>query len=52
MKFERFEDVPVWQDGVKLSVAVFSMTEDKRFHFRGDIASQIQKEQLYLFLII
>ncbi len=46
MKFERFEDVPVWKDGVKLTVEVFKLTEDKRFCFRGDIANQIQRASL------
>ncbi|MDD5259730.1 MAG: four helix bundle protein [bacterium] len=46
MKFERFEDVPVWKDGVKLTVQVFTLTEDKRFCYRGDIANQIQRASL------
>ena len=46
MKFERFEDVPVWKDGVKLTVEVFKLTEDKRFCFKGDIANQIQRASL------
>jgi four helix bundle protein len=46
VKFERFEDVPVWKDGVKLTVEVFKLTEDKRFCFKGDIANQIQRASL------
>jgi len=46
MTFERFEDVPVWKDGVKLTVAIFSLTEDKRFRYKGDIANQIQRAAL------
>lgn len=46
MTFERFEDVPVWQDGVKLTAAVFKLTEDSRFRFKGDIANQIQRAAL------
>lgn len=46
MKFERFEDVPVWKDGVRLSVQVFRHTEDKRFRCKGDIANQIQRAAL------
>lgn len=46
MKFERFEDVPVWKDGVRLTVEVFKMTEDKRFRFKGDIANQLQRAAL------
>jgi four helix bundle protein len=46
MTFERFEDLPVWKDGVKLTAAVFSLTEDKRFRYKGDIANQIQRAAL------
>src|SRR3989339_1306918 len=46
MKFERFEDVPVWKDGVSLSVEVFRMTEDKRFRYKGDIDNQLQRAAL------
>ena len=46
MKFERFEDVPVWKDGVSLSVEVFKLTEDKRFRYKGDIANQLQRAAL------
>jgi four helix bundle protein len=46
MKFERFEDVPVWKDGVKLTVEAFKLTEDKRFQFKGDIANQLQRAAL------
>jgi four helix bundle protein len=46
MTFERFEDVPVWKDGVKLTTTVFKLTEDKRFRYKGDIANQIQRAAL------
>ncbi|MBN2143762.1 MAG: four helix bundle protein [Candidatus Aureabacteria bacterium] len=46
MKYERFEDVPVWKDGVKLATDIFSLTEDKSFRFKGDIANQIQRAGL------
>ncbi|MHB9020109.1 MAG: four helix bundle protein, partial [Minisyncoccota bacterium] len=46
MKFERFEDLPVWKDGVRLTVEVFKLTEDKRFRFKGDIANQLQRAAL------
>ncbi|HBU69921.1 MAG TPA: hypothetical protein DEE98_06000 [Elusimicrobia bacterium] len=46
MKYEKFEDVPVWKDGVNLTVEVFKLTEDKRFRFKGDIANQIQRAAL------
>jgi hypothetical protein len=46
MKYERFEDLPVWQDGIQLTVKVFKVTEDKSFRFKGDIANQIQRAAL------
>ena len=46
MKFERFEEVPVWKDSVKLAAAVFKLTQDRRFRFKGDIANQIQRAAL------
>lgn len=46
MKYENFEDVPVWQDAVELSVRIFELTEDKAFQGKGDIANQIQRAGL------
>jgi four helix bundle protein len=46
MKYENFEDVPVWQDAVGLSVRIFELTEDRAFQGRGDIANQIQRAGL------
>jgi four helix bundle protein len=46
MKYNRFEDVPVWRDGIDLAVRVFALTEDRAFRFRGDIANQIQRAAL------
>lgn len=46
MKYNAFEDVPVWQDGIELTAKVFAVTEDQRFRFKGDIANQIQRAAL------
>ena len=46
MKYENFEDVPVWQDGIDLTVKVFELTEDSAFQGKGDIANQIQRAAL------
>jgi len=46
MKYENFEDVPVWSDGVDLTVKGFEVTEDPAFRGRGDIANQIQRAAL------
>ena len=42
MKYARFEDLPVWNDGIALSVRIFEITEDPGFHRKGDLANQIQ----------
>ncbi len=46
MKYENFEDVPVWKDGITLTTRVFQVTEDRSFHGRGDIANQLQRAAL------
>ncbi|MBD1399820.1 four helix bundle protein [Pelovirga terrestris] len=46
MKYENFEDVPVWKSGVDLTVKVFEVTENSAFRGRGDIANQIQRASL------
>ena len=46
MKFERFEDIPIWKNGVKLAAGIFRMTTDKRFRGLGDIANQVQRAGL------
>lgn len=46
MKYNRFEDVPVWKDGIDLAANVFAVTQDKAFRFQGDIANQVQRAAL------
>ncbi|MFH0954450.1 MAG: four helix bundle protein [Verrucomicrobiota bacterium] len=46
MKYERFEDVPVWQDGAAMSADIFLLTEDRSFKNKGDIADQLQRAGL------
>lgn len=46
MKYNRFEELPVWQDATNLSVMIFQLTDDKSFRFRGDIANQLQRAAL------
>lgn len=46
MKFERFEDLPVWKDSVTMAVSIFKVTKDQRFVGQGDIVSQIQRTGL------
>jgi four helix bundle protein len=46
VKYQRFEDVPVWQDGINLTVKVFTATSHPSFRFKGDIANQLQRAAL------
>ena len=46
MKYNNFEDVPVWKAGVDLTVKIFEVTENPAFRGRGDIANQIQRAAL------
>lgn len=46
MKYENFEDIPVWKDSIILTAKVFEITEDRSFQNRGDIANQLQRAAL------
>ncbi len=46
MRYKNFEEVPVWQAGIGLTVQVFKLTDDKDFRCKGDIANQIQRAAL------
>ena len=46
MKYERFEDVPVWQTGIDLTAKTFNLTQERSFQNKGDIANQLQRAAL------
>lgn len=46
MTYTRFEDLPVWQDGIALATRILEITNDKSFRFKGDIANQLQRAGL------
>jgi len=46
MNYKNFEEVPVWKDGITLTVKVFEVTRDPSFRRQGDIANQIQRAAL------
>ncbi len=46
MKYERFEDLPVWKSGMELTEKVFHLTEDKAFNYKGDLRNQLQRAVL------
>jgi four helix bundle protein len=46
MKYQRFEELPAWLAGMKLTEDVFRLTEDKSFSYKGDLRSQLQRAAL------
>jgi len=46
MKYERFEDLPVWNAAAELAVKVFSWTAHQWFRGKGDLANQLQRAAL------
>ena len=46
MKYRRFEEIPVWQAGIDLTVKIFKVTAHRSFRYKGDIANQIQRAAL------
>jgi len=43
MTYERFEQLPVWQAGIDLAVAVYAMTEKPAFERRYSLRDQIER---------
>jgi len=43
MKYERFEDLPVWQAGVNLAVQVYELTAQPAFTGRASLRDQIER---------
>lgn len=43
MKYERFEDLPVWKDAIELAVQVFALTEDEAFKGKASLRDQIER---------
>ena len=46
MKYERFEDLPVWKAAAELAVQVFAWSSHAWFRGKGDLANQIQRAAL------
>jgi four helix bundle protein len=46
VKYNRFEDLPVWQAEMKLTEQAFTLTESKAFNYKGDLRSQLQRAAL------
>ncbi|MGH9834133.1 MAG: four helix bundle protein [Blastocatellia bacterium] len=43
MKYERFEDLPVWKDAVELAVQIFALMEEEAFKGKGSLRDQIER---------
>jgi four helix bundle protein len=46
MKYERFEDLPVWKDAIELARRVYELTKDKFFNQPGDLRGQMRRSSL------
>ena len=46
MKYERFEDLPVWQAAIELALRVYELTKDKFFAQQGDLKGQLRRASL------
>jgi four helix bundle protein len=43
MKYDRFEDLPVWQTAIELGQEVYTLTEDLAFRGRHSPRDQIER---------
>lgn len=46
MKYERFEDLPVWKAAIELGVQVYRLTQDPFFNQPGDLRGQLRRASL------
>lgn len=46
MKYERFEDLPVWKAAAELAVQIFAWSSASWFRGKGDLANQLQRAAL------
>jgi four helix bundle protein len=46
MKYERFEDLPVWKTAIELGVQIYRLTQDPFFNPPGDLCSQLRRASL------
>jgi len=43
MKYERFEDLPVWKAAIELAVGIYALTENEAFKGKGSLRDQIER---------
>lgn len=46
MKYNRFEELPVWQSALDLAEGIFELVEDDSFRGKGDLADQFRRAAL------
>jgi len=46
MKYQRFEDLPVWKAAIDLAARVYALTGDRFFSQPGDLCSQLRRASL------
>ncbi|MBP7867925.1 MAG: four helix bundle protein [Acidobacteria bacterium] len=46
MKYERFEDLPVWRTAIDLARRVYALTRDRFFNQSGDLRDQLRRAAL------
>ena len=46
MKYERFEDLPVWQAAIELARRIYDLTKDRFYSQPGDLRSQLRRASL------
>jgi four helix bundle protein len=46
MKYERFEDLPVWKTATELALGVYRVTKDRFFDQPGDLCDQLRRASL------
>jgi four helix bundle protein len=46
MTYERFEDLPVWQEAMRLAHGVYDLTENPRFKISFSLCDQIERSSM------
>ena len=46
MKYERFEDLPVWKSAMDLAQGIYTLTRDRFFSQSGDLRDQLRRAAL------
>jgi len=46
MKYERFEDLPVWQTAIELAKGIYELTKDRFFNQPGDLCDRLRRASL------